>query len=106
MPAPNPKIPSDLPSDRDVDAAIPKEESAAGRWHLTARFVIPLVLVVVGLVLLALGFTHFGILAAFAGMIAFIADRLIRFGIVSQADRDHEAAARRRMRRKGRWTDR
>jgi hypothetical protein len=106
MPAPDPKIPSELPTDRDVDAAIPKDEPAARAVHVTARLVIPLVLVAVGLVLLAFGFTHFGILVAFAGMIAFIADRLIRFGIVSQGDRDREAAARQRMRRRGRWTDR
>ncbi|MBF6620933.1 MAG: hypothetical protein ITG02_11975 [Patulibacter sp.] len=106
MSAPNPKIPSDLPSDRDVDAAIPQDEPAAGAVHVTARLVIPLALIVVGIVLLIVGLTTFGIVVAFAGMIAFIADRLIRFGIVSQGDRDREAAARDRMRRKGRWTDR
>lgn len=106
MPAPNPKIPAGLPTDREVDQAIPRDEPAARTAHVTARLVIPVALVVIGIVLLIVGLTTFGIVVAFAGMIAFVADRLIRFGIVSQGDRDREAAARQRMRRKGRWTDR
>lgn len=93
-----------LPSDRDVDAAIPEREPAARTGHVMSRLVIPLTLVVVGVILLILGVTLIGVVVLGAGAIAFVADRLVRMGIVSQRDRDREAEARQEMRRHGRWT--
>jgi hypothetical protein len=93
-----------LPSDRDVDSAIPEREPAARTGHVMSRVVIPLTLIVIGVVLLILGVTLIGVVVVLAGMIAFVADRIIRLGIVSQRDRDREAAARQEMRRHGRWS--
>ncbi|MFA4927600.1 MAG: hypothetical protein WC558_03735 [Patulibacter sp.] len=92
-----------LPSDREVDQAIPEREPSARTGHVISRIGIPLALAVVGVILLIVGVTLFGILALLAAVIAFVADRIIRLGIVSQRDRDREAAARQSMRRSGRW---
>ncbi len=64
---------------------------------------IPGALIVVGVVLLIAGVTWIGAVVAIAGVIALVADLIIRMGISSQDDRDREAAARREMRRRGRW---
>lgn len=93
-----------LPSDREVDRSIPASEPGSRTGHLMSRLVIPVTLVIVGVVLLVVGLQLFGILAVLTGAIAFVADRIIRLGIVSQRDRDHEDEARRQMRRHGRWT--
>lgn len=93
----------DLPSDREVDRAIPEREGDTHAKHAVARLGIPIALVVVGVVLLIVGAELFAILAFLAAAIAAVADRLIRLGIVSQGDRDREAARRQEMRRTGRW---
>ncbi len=94
----------DLPSDRDVDRAIPEKEPAAQTGHMISRVVIPVALIVIGVVLLIVGAELFAIVAFLAAGIAAVADRIIRLGIVSQRDRDREAEARQEMRKHGRWT--
>jgi hypothetical protein len=93
----------DLPSDREVDQAIPAHEPASHAGHAVSRLVIPAVLLVLGVVALLLGWTLLGIVLLLAGVIAAVADRIIRLGIVSQGDRDRERAARGELRRTGRW---
>lgn len=94
------------PADRGVDQEPPRRDPAsreARAERAASRLVIPAVLVVVGVVLMIVGVTWVGAVIVIAGVIALVADLIIRMGIDSQDDRDREAAARREMRRRGRW---
>lgn len=75
--------------------------SQARRW--TARIGVPVALLVAAVVALLLGAEIVaGVLAA-AALGAFVADRMIRLGAVSQVDRDRERTARRTLREEGHW---
>lgn len=85
-----------------TDRAGSRRDPASAR---VARIGIPGVLLVLAVIAAIVVSSALGIVFAGAALVAIVADLWMRLGISSQDDRDREARARQRFRRRGRWSD-
>ncbi|WP_210493155.1 hypothetical protein [Patulibacter sp. SYSU D01012] len=96
-------MPTVQPTPHDPATGEPIREQGTRVGVQAARFLLPAVLLLAAAVAAVLGSETLTILFALAAVIAFVADRIVRYGLASNGERTEDRARRETMQREGHW---